>query len=248
MMEIIGSRKNVIFCEGELGKLDTTVYQLVYPNHHIIPRGNGEKVIEATKAFRNNPSLHHLNAFGIIDSDYKEEEEKQALLAHGIHTLSVAEIESLFCVEPILKIIAQHLGLNSQDKVNEVIDFLIGALTAEFEVQVSSKAEKVIEYKLGAFSKKSHSEQGLIEGLEETIGRINISHFYTQCKNDFQQAMDTRSLERLLLLYNRKSLPDRISGIFGLAQGQYGKLLIRLLKGPKQNEIVDALKVYLPQL
>ena len=67
MLEIIGNRKDVIFCEGESGKLDSTVYQLVYPNHHIIPRGGGDKVIEATKAFRANASLHHLTAHGIVD-------------------------------------------------------------------------------------------------------------------------------------------------------------------------------------
>ena len=124
MLEIIGNRKNVVFCEGESGKLDSTIYQLVYPDFHIIPRGSGSKVIEATKAFRANDSLHHLTAFGIIDSDYKGVEEISALKEDNIHTISVSEIESLFCIEPILRIISEHLGFDANDKVNEVIDFL----------------------------------------------------------------------------------------------------------------------------
>jgi hypothetical protein len=55
-------------------------------------------------------------------------------------------------------------------------------------------------------------------------------------------------LKQLLLIYNRKSLPNRISSIFGLANGEYGKLLVRLLKGSRQNEIILALKEYLPEL
>ncbi len=248
LLEIIGNRKNIIFCEGDKGSLDTSIYELVYPDYHIIPRGNGEKVIEATKALRNNQSLHHLNAFGITDSDYKEDEEKAALLANGIYTLSVAEIESLFCIEPILRIIAEHLELNPDEIVSQVIDFLTNALSAEYDVQVSSKAEKIIEYKLGAYSKKSNDEKGLVDGLSETLSRIDVSKIYNDSRAIFDDAITNKNLQHLLLIYNRKSLPDRISGIFGLSKGQYGKLLIRLLKGARQQEIIDALKGYLPEL
>jgi energy-coupling factor transporter ATP-binding protein EcfA2 len=248
MLEIIGNRKDVIFCEGESGKLDSTIYQLVYPNHHIIPRGGGDKVIEATKAFRANASLHHLTAHGIIDSDYKEPAEIAALSGHNIHTISVAEIENLFCIEPILRIISEHLEMDSNAKVNEVIDFLIASLNAEFDVQVSSKAEKIIEYQLGAFSKESNTEQGLQDGLNTTIGRIDIPATYEAARVAFQTAIDDRNLEQLLLLYNRKSLPNRLSGTFGLANGEYGKLLIRLLKGSRQAELIAALKQFLPEI
>ncbi len=248
VLEIIGNRKNVIFCEGDNGSLDTSIYELVYPNFHIIPRGGGEKVIEATKALRNNPALHHLNAFGITDSDYKEDEEKEALLANGIYALPVAEIESLFCIEPILRIIATHLELNSDQAVVQVIEFLINALKDEFDVQISSKAEKLVAYKLAAFSKKSNDEKGLADGLAETIGRIDVNCIYAQSRSLFQKAIDSKNLEQLLLIYNRKSLPERISPIFGLGKGQYGKLLIRLMKGSKQQEIINALKAYLPNL
>lgn len=248
VLEIIGSRKNIVFCEGESGKLDSTIYQLVYPDFHIIPRGGSDKVIESTKAFRANGALHHLTAYGIIDSDYKETPEITSLLGHNIHTISVAEIESLFCIESILRIISEHLELDADTKVNEVTDFLIASLTSEFELQVSSKAEKIIEYQLGAFSKESNTEQGIIDGLNNTISRINIQTTYEASRVLFQSAIDSRDLRQLLLIYNRKSLPNRISSIFGLANGEYGKLLVRLLKGSRKNEIILALKEYLPEL
>lgn len=248
MLEIIGNRKNIIFCESESGKLDMTVYQLIYPDFHIIPRGGGSKVIEATKAFRANSSLHHLKAFGLIDSDYKELEEIESLRNHDIHTISVAEIENLFCIEPILRVVSAHLALNSDEKVNEVIDFLINSLNSEFDLQVTSKSEKIIEYKLGAYSKESNSQQGLIDGLNTTLSRIDIGAIYAETRILYQTAIDSRDLKKLLLIYNRKSLPGRISGIFGLANGEYNKLLIRLLKGSRKNEIVNGLKQYLPEL
>jgi hypothetical protein len=248
IIEILGSRKNIIFCEGENGSLDTTIYQLIYPEFHIIPRGGGSKVIESTKALNSNPNIHHLNAFGIIDSDYKENEEKQVLLGHNIHTVSVAEIESLFCVEPVLKIIAEHLGLNPVEKINEVIDYLIESLYNELDIQISCKAEKIVEYKLGAFSKKSNNEQGLVDGLTTTLSRINIPTIYTETRSKYQNSIDSRNLNELLLLYNRKSLPARISAIFGLGNGQFPQLLVRLLKGSQKEQLINAIKQFLPQL
>jgi len=200
VLEIIGNRKNIIFSEGENGSLDTTVYQLVYPNFHIIPRGGGEKVIESTKALRANTRIHHLNTFGLIDSDYKEEEEKEALLGHEIYTIPVAEIESLFCIESVLRIIADHLELDSDQKVNEVIDYLCNSLNDEFDVQVSSKAEKIVEYKLGAYSKEGNNQQGVEDGLLTTLGRIDVAAIFASTEAIYREAIDNRDLQKLLLI------------------------------------------------
>lgn len=245
-LEILGNRKNIVFCEGESSSIDSSVYQLVYPDFHIMPRGGGDKVIESTKAFLNNPSLHHLVAFGLIDSDFKEEEEKEILQRHGIYTIPVAEIENVYCIEPIIKIISLHLGLNPDETFDKAVNFIIESLKSEFDVQVSSKAEKIIEYKLGAFSKKDHSVAALKLALEETLSRINIEEIYESSRVMFQDAIDSRNYAKILLIYNRKSLPTRISGIFGLAKGEYEKLLVRLMKGDKQEEIIRSLKTYLP--
>lgn len=245
-LEILGNRKDVIFCEGENNSIDISVYQYVYPEYHIIPRGGGDKVIESTKAFVNNLNLHHLVAHGIIDSDYKESKEKEILQGHGIFTIPVAEIENLYCIEPILKIISIHLGLDPDETFSNATNFIIESLKKEFDVQVSTKAEKVIEYKLGAFSKKDHTIDSLKSALNETVSRINIDEIYEISRKEFQDAIDSRDYAKILLIYNRKSLPTRISSIFGLAKGEYEKLLVRLMKGDKKEEIVNALKAYLP--
>jgi len=247
ILEILGNRKNIIFCEGENNSIDVSIYQLIYPDFHIIPRGGGDKVIESTKAFRHNEHLHHLSAFGLIDSDYKELEEKTVLETHGICTIPVAEIESLYCIEPIIKILATHLELNPNETFDKVVDFFIDALKQEFDIQVSSKAEKIIEYRLGAFSKKDHSIKGLSDGLGETMSRIDIEKIYSECSLLFQKAIDVRDYQTLLLIYNRKSLPNRISPIFGLGKGEYEKLLVRLLKGTRKQEIIESMKPYLPK-
>jgi len=109
-------------------------------------------------------------------------------------------------------------------------------------------AEKRIQYLLGAFSRETDDKQGLINGLKTTMDRIAIEAIYTECKSAFDTAIASNSLNDLLRVYNRKSLPTQISGIFGLKNGEYGKLLVRLMKGEKQQSIISALKEYIPSL
>jgi hypothetical protein len=183
-----------------------------------------------------------------VDADYRDSTEIAALLSHGIHTIFVAEIENIFCVEAALRIVAEHLGKDADDVVSEVTRYVSSALNREIELQISSMAEKRIQYLLNAFSKTSNDISGLSEGLKVTLDRIDVTAIYDQCRNDFDTALRSGSLDELLRVYNRKSLANRISGILGLANGEYAKLLVRLMKGPNQQRIVAALKKYIPTL
>ncbi|GDY14578.1 hypothetical protein LBMAG53_34560 [Planctomycetota bacterium] len=248
ILEVIGSRKKILFCEGDPGSLDATIYQIAYPRYHVIPRGGCDKVIESTKALRNNAALHHLDAVGIIDSDYRESDEITALLSHGIKTIAVAEIENIFCTKSVVRIVAEHLAQDPNRVIQEVIDFLISALVSEINLQISSMAERRIQFLLRAFSKSSNDKHGLESGLRVTMGRIDVNVIHDECKKAFDDAIASKNLDMLLRIYNRKKLPERISGILGLANGEYKKLLVRLMKGPKQDEVISALQTYLPSL
>ena len=248
ILEVIGSRKKILFCEGDAGSLDVTIYQIAYPNYHVIPRGGCEKVIESTKALRHNGAFLHLNVVGIIDSDYRDSCEVAALLSHDIKTIAVAEIENIFCVESAVRVVAEHLMLDPNQVVEEVAQYIRSSLENELELQISSMAERRIQYLLGAFSKSSNDKQGLTSGLDVTWGRIDVEVIYSECKSEFDTALASNSLDELLRVYNRKSLPGRISGILGLVNGGYEKLLVKLMKGPKRQAVTTALQRYLPIL
>lgn len=60
LLDILGSRNNVLFVEGEKSSFDTQLYTSIYPKYYIVPCGSCTQVIERTKAFNNNPNLHNL--------------------------------------------------------------------------------------------------------------------------------------------------------------------------------------------
>lgn len=246
VIEIIGNRKNIIFCEGEKGSYDIVLYQAAFPDYYIVPRGGCEKVIESTKAVRGNPSLHHLQAFGIIDSDYRTAEEIDALREAGIYTINVAEIENLFCIEPILRIVAANQHLDANETVAAVTTFIINCLRDEFEVQVTNRAEREIQFRLNAYTKAGHTEQGLTDGMTTVLNSIDVAAIYAESRSLYQQAIDENNLEKALKLYNRKNLPKRVSTSFGLANNEYANIVVRLLKSDRKAEIVTAIQNFTP--
>lgn len=248
VIEIVGNRKNLIFCEGERTSYDAILYQAAFPDYHVVPRGGCEKVIESTKAVRGNPSLHHLQAYGIIDSDYRTVDEINALAIAGIYTINVAEVENLLCIEPILRIVAANQHLEVEATVTATRTFIIGCLADEFDVQVSNRAEREIQFRLNTFTKGAHSEQGLRDGMTAIINTIDIAAIYAANRTLYQQAIDENSLEKALRIYNRKNLHRRISPSFGLANGEYANIVMRLLKSDKKAEIVAAIKNFTPNL
>jgi predicted ATPase len=247
-IEILGNRKNIIFVEGEIGSLDLTIYQAVFPDYHIIPRGGCEKVIESTKAMRRNGALHHLKAFGIIDRDYRTDDEVEALGQAGIYTINVAEVENLFCIEPLIRIVAANQAKHEDVVVNQVTTRIVEALNAELETQISSHAEREIQFRLKKFQKDADSEQGLKDGLVALLATIDIAAIFEQSRTLFQQAIDDNSLEKTLRIYNRKNLHKRIAAFFDLQNDGYIELLLRLIKSDKKAPVVDALRAFMPTL
>lgn len=247
-IEIVGNRKNIIFSEGEKGGLDLLLYQMIYEGYHIVPRGNCEKVIESTKAMRATPSLHHLIAFGLIDSDYRTQEEIDILNKAGVLTLNVAEIENLFCVEPLIRIVASHLHLDPDQKVAEVTAFIIQALKDEYDVQITNRAEREIQFRLNSYTKEAHNEKGLHDGLVTSLGKINVAAIYQASKKIYDDAINQNNLGLALHIYNRKSLSKRVAGIFGLRDGEYVNIILRLLKSSRKEELLSTLRPLMPLL
>jgi hypothetical protein len=69
VVEIVGSRKPILFVEGERGSIDLSIYLSLYSDFTILPIGSCEHVIHAVASFKKNPTLHRLNVRGLIDSD-----------------------------------------------------------------------------------------------------------------------------------------------------------------------------------
>jgi ABC-type cobalamin/Fe3+-siderophores transport system ATPase subunit len=115
--EILGSKRNILFVEGEYESLDRQIYQLVYPNVTIIPQGSCSQVEKAVEGIKGTEKLHWINAYGLIDADDRTAEKIQELLDKGIAALNCYSVEGLYYNLEIVKRIAKRLSeVTGQDE------------------------------------------------------------------------------------------------------------------------------------
>ena len=75
LFNILGSRKKVLFVEGEKNSYDTKLYSMLYPEYYVIPCGSCTQVIQRTKAFNSVKKLHRCQVYGLIDRDFRPSAE-----------------------------------------------------------------------------------------------------------------------------------------------------------------------------
>lgn len=246
ILELVGNRKPVLFCEGERGGLDYSIYQLCFPGYHVVPRGSGEKVSESVKALNSNAALHTLTAIGIIDRDVRTDEELAALEKHNVYAIPFAEVENLLCNEQLVRAIAAHLAHDPDKIVACVIDYVLNSLKSELELQIVLRAARRIRYYLSCYSPRSNDRAGLDQGISDLLGSFHTKQITADSEKLFMTAL-AGTLNELLKVYNRKSLADRVALCFGLKQGEYVALVLRMLKGQDASKYLPLLLQHLPK-
>lgn len=249
LLEVLGSRKKILFVEGDKGSLDYKIYQAIYPDFLIIPRGGCGEVITSTQAMRNNQSLHHVEAFGLIDMDYRTQKDMQALQESGIFPLNVAEIENILCIPEILEIVARYQMENPDDIYDKIRDFIINNLEDKLEVQVSKRTAAEIESLLKKkFNAKAEGEAKLTESLQSLTTDINVSEIYTRNLELYQDIISEKDYIKALRFYKNKGISKMISRFVNLQNGTYGEFVMKLLSSGYKDQIVAGLRKYAPTI
>lgn len=253
MLEILGNRKNVLFVEGEKGSYDFELYKHIYPDFYVVPCGSCSAVIQNTKAFRNMGHLHNLHIYGIIDHDYRTDIEVESYSRNGIHVLEIAEIENLFCIEGVVRIIAEHQAYpNVEDKIESVKDSVFDAFLQEYDNQLCSICEREIQHKLKNYKKTNqNTQQDLEDQLASLFRSINVAELYTNTKNRLNKIIDNKDYDCLLGIFNRKNIHKRISKKLGLTDTEddnYAKLVLRLLNTDKKEHIISIMSKFTPNI
>lgn len=244
LVEILGSRKPIVFIEGENGSFDTSLYCSLLNDFLVIPRGSCSQVIESTKALKNSPQLHHLKVYGLIDRDRRIDAEISALEANGIFTLQVAEVENLFCTKELLAIVSERLSRNKENDFNEVVKFVINRLESELETQISLRTVGEVKFRLNMFDDKAKGVDKLHSALTDLIESIDVNEIYKENKKLFEEIIETSDYDKLLKIYNRKSLSSQIGVLLGLKGGELPEFVVRIAKTDAVDELRDALKPY----
>lgn len=244
LIEVLGSRKPVIFVEGENGSYDTSLYRAVLSEFLVVPSGSCSQVIQLVKALRSSEQLHHLEVFGIIDRDRRVDTEITSLQENGIYTLEVAEVENLFCVPEIIKIVSSRLARDPDADYQSSSDFVLNKISSELENQISLRVASEIKFRLNCFDEKAKGKNALSDALSSLSESIDIDALYSESEALFNQAVGEKDYLLALRIYNRKSLACQLSSHLGLAHGELAELVVRLANSENSVDIKQALRGY----
>ena len=179
-------------------------------------------------------------------SNYEIEKYKES----GIFTIAVAEVENLFLVEEIIKLLATHMGQDEQaakttfEKVKKYV--IQDRFATQIEKQICQSVVANLKYQLGSaeLSKKNDAEAK--ESLEKIIASLDFERTKAEQTVKFKSALDSESYFSVLQVFNEKNLAKTIGNYFGLRNDAYCDTILALMKGQMYDDIVTALSPYLP--
>lgn len=247
LLEILGSRKPILFVEGEKNSLDTRLYSALYPEYHVMACGSCTQVITRTKALQKTKSLHNIDVYGIIDRDYRTEYEIDSYKDDNIFTVQVAEVENLFLVEELIRIIAKHEHMDENETVEKIKKYICDErLGNQIESQICQSVVANIKYRLQTADVSKKNEKEAKDSLEQVWKELNYDTIKSDHEQVFQKAHQTRDYAVILKIFNEKGLAKSIGHYFGKQNNDYCNLVLRMLQSGNHPEIAEALAKYLP--
>ena len=176
LLELLGSKKNILFCEGNGEGYDKRIYAALFPKFTVTPVGGCTQVRSYTEAFNNvkMKEVTNLRAYGLVDRDYHEEVTLDKWKGKNVFGLEVSEVENLMISENLLSKI--DLIRDSVEEIKrEVVRRTINSSERQAARFVTNKINIFFErQRLGISSTKSEIK----DKLENYWERIDVETWY----------------------------------------------------------------------
>ena len=249
LFQILGPSQKVIFLEGTKESLDYKLYKEIYGDkYQVIPCGGCSQVINYVKAARTIPLLNSYEIYGIIDRDFRTENEILSLEKDNIYVLKVAEVENLFIVPPLIEFMEKKTGCVA-GKAQVAIKEIVQKYQEQKDNQVSEALEKEILHRVKEFGKiaKNDTDEGISNKISEKFTADIIKTLREEKEAIFNTQDDP---EAILKVFNWKPLKGIINNTlgFGKNENSYSSRVLNYLShdDESQKEIINILKNYCP--
>ena len=202
IVEIVGSRKPILFCEGSKTDYDYKVYENLFGHRYtVIPAGNCLAVENSVDACNLHASTYSIqSALGIIDSDLKSAEEIDRLKAKNVYSLRCNEIEMLLLDESIFKKVLAHLY-----KPTSVFEAFKTAFFSKLDERkqhiVKRLVKTQIDEKLRSSiidDKNNKTKDEIKANLSAIFSGLNVDTLWTDCENKITDIISHKNYEEAL--------------------------------------------------
>jgi len=206
LLKLLGSRKNILFCEGEKGSIDEKVYNILFPDFTITPVGTCFQVINHTKAFNKIPNLL-TQAFGLVDTDHHLPERLEKLKGDKVFSFLVGEVENLFLDEDFLEYFAENILVDDPKIIDKIKSDVIDELNKHKVIQAANFVSNRIDYYFKDSNiKKGNSLEDIESNYKTFIKEIDINEFFKKRINEIEKIILKKDYCKAISIYNNKGL------------------------------------------
>lgn len=253
---ILGSRRPILFVEGDDSSLDLAIYPCCFPDWTVIPKGSCEVVIHSVVTMRRNPSLTRVTCSGIVDADDYDADDIAHLGTLGIAVLPVSEIENIILLPAVSRRIAESEGYEGADLDNRLIALKMAIFETLSSVEaidavVTRYCRRRIDRLLKKIdlSKASNVADITAEYDRQTVA-LNISGIALRATTRIQVALGSNNLPMLLANYDQKDLlmAKAATHLKSMKKLDFENWLTRVLRNNKVPALVTAIRDSLPAI
>ncbi|MBR5030388.1 MAG: DUF4435 domain-containing protein [Muribaculaceae bacterium] len=248
-IDLLGTRKPVLFVEGdEEHSIDSRLYALIFPEYTIKPLGSCNKVIESVRSFNGLEGLHHLDSWGIVDRDRRDDKEVEYLRKRKILVPNVAEIENILMLEGVIRAVARYRHKNDDDVFASASRAVIKNFDNEVKQQALMHTRHRVKHDIEMrVDMKFRNISALEDHMIDLVNEINPRGIYEMLCREFHVYVQKKNYNEVLRVYNQKLMLTQsgVAGLCGLkSREDYVRIVLKILKGNgrEANAIRKAIK------
>lgn len=200
ILEMLGAKKNILFCEGERSSFDYKIYSELFSDFYVIPVGGHDDVINSVKASNHHKLLKSYKVKGIIDGDYWTEGHLKKYEENNIFVLPFNEIENLIGAKNVIEKIFIRMGIKEQFKNFEEKLFKIAEGTKEKAALEYTRQSVNNIFKWEALE-SNKSIETLIEEISLRTSEERIKKLYKDRIELFDGLIVMKNYEKLFSIF-----------------------------------------------
>ncbi|KRO16985.1 DUF4435 domain-containing protein [Lacticaseibacillus saniviri] len=209
--ELVGSTRDILFCEGKKNSRDYQVYSNVFSDFTVLPVDSHDNVVTYTKAINQSAVFNDTRAFGIVDGDALTEAEREKLNSIAVFVLPYNEIEMLLLSQYVVRnVLESKTDKNEIDnKLKVVKEAVLRKISDEKESIIYDLTKKTVDNKLRQsfiHSKNAKNLTSLTAEVDEIPGAIKTSEIIKRVTEDVTSALTTDSYEKALKISTLKQI------------------------------------------
>lgn len=198
---IIGSRRKILFIEGNESSLDKPLYEILFPGVSIFPRSTCGDVEHAVASIRDASKINWVQPYGIVDQDQLSDAKKENLATKGVFALSVYSVEGLYYNWTLVEMVAaRQLSVIGGD-ITQILtkahhDFL-STISSNVDRLAARMTEQVVkdQISLGMPDWKKIQAGGNVDIS------VNAQNYYAEEKQNIQNLIASNEIDKIIIRY-----------------------------------------------